>query len=172
MNSVVINICSTDVGTKLWACYQQTSWNTEPKWWNYLLTHSRARREKINGELLTCADKRIKHKVILFHFSVVGHNKWQPSIHTGVSYEVSVLHAVRTNELTLSICYLVWIKIKFELSHCYVKSQNKTKRKITNPSAKIDIVWILWNVVWVCAVVFQEAEDMLRVFKAYCAFKW
>lgn len=63
--------------------------------------------ENIKGELLTRADERIKHKVVLFYFSVVGHNKRQPSIHTGVPYEMSLLHAVGTNELTLSICDLV-----------------------------------------------------------------
>lgn len=31
---------------------------------------------------------------------------------------------------------------------------------------------MLWDVVGVCAVVFQQTEDMLRVFKAYCTFKW
>lgn len=34
---------------------------------------------------------------------------------------------------------------------------------ITNPSAKVDIFWMLWDVVGVCAVVFQQTEDMLRV---------
>lgn len=130
VNSVVINICSTDVGTKLWTCYQQTSWNTEPKRWKHFLTHSPCTCEKINGELLTCADERVEHKVILFNFSVVSHNQWQPSIHTGVSYEVSVFHAVRANELTLSICYLVEeCASKQSLSWVIITSKAKNKKR-------------------------------------------
>jgi hypothetical protein len=37
---------------------------------------------------------------------MVGHDKRQPSVHTGVTYEVPVLHTVRANQLTLAICNL------------------------------------------------------------------
>lgn len=64
---------------------------------------------------LTCAHKRVKDKVILFDLSVVGHNEWEPSIHTGVSYEVPVLHTVGADQFALSIRYLVQECVKMKL---------------------------------------------------------
>lgn len=55
---------------------------------------------------LTCADKRVKDEVILFDLSVVGHDEREPGIHTGVSDEVSVLHAVGANQFSLPVRYL------------------------------------------------------------------
>lgn len=119
MNSVVINICSTDIGSKLRARYQQAPWNT---WRGTVLKpftdtdfpKSMHVCENVCQDPLTCANKRVKDEVIVLDLSVVGHNEWQPGIHTGVPYEVSALHAVGANQFTLPIRYLVqeFVKIK------------------------------------------------------------
>lgn len=57
--------------------------------------------------LLTCTNKRVKNEVILPDPSVVGHEERETGIHAGVSYEMSVLHAVGANQFALTICDLV-----------------------------------------------------------------
>lgn len=124
---------------------------------------------------LTCANKRVKDDVILFDLSVVGHNEREPSIHTGVSYEVSVLHTVGANQFTLSIRYLVQKRIKMKSVQVqitpYFSNVNKWSN-VSHPSAKVDVVWMLGDVVGVCAVIFQQTEDVVGALQAHCAFKW
>lgn len=130
--------------------------------------------ENVCQDRRTCANKRVKDEVILFDLSVVGHDEWQPSIHTGVPYEMSVLHTVGANQFTLSVRYLVqeFVKIKMvELHITSYWSYAKQKWNASHPSAKIDVVWMLRDVVGVCAVIFQQAEDVLRALQAHCAFK-
>lgn len=174
VNSVVINIWSTDIGSKLRAGYQQASWNTEKKSFvdRYLIIYTRVEMN-IFQSLLTCAYKRVKDKVILFNLGMVGHDEWQPSIHTGVPYEVSVFDTVGANKFTLPICYLArklfWDKCWVE--HHLMMSK-KSKDISSHPSTEIDVVWLLGDVVGVCAIIFQQTEDVLRVLQAHCAFKW
>lgn len=32
--------------------------------------------------------------------------------------------------------------------------------------------WLLWDVIGVRAIIFQQTENMLRVLEAHCSFKW
>ena len=55
---------------------------------------------------LTSPNEGVVDQVVSLDTGVVGHDKRQPSVHTGVTYEVPVLHTVRANQLTLAICNL------------------------------------------------------------------
>lgn len=98
---------------------------------------------------------------------MVGHDEGEASVHAGVPYEVSVLHTVGANQLPLTICYLT----------CTCKPVSLTQSVIMltscapHPSAEVDIVGTLWDVVGICAVILQQTEDVLRGLQAHCALK-